>query len=65
MKYKLKPKSENFDVVDGSHAGKQYRHGKVYSKEDIPKNELHRFEAIGKSSAKLIKKMAEKGKEES
>ena len=46
MKYRLKANVENFDVVDGSHAGKKFRRGKSYSKEDIPENEMHRFEMV-------------------
>lgn len=46
MKYKLKANVENFDVVDGPFTGKKFRRGKVYRKEDIPENEMHRFEMV-------------------
>ena len=62
MKYKLKRNFENFDVVDGPFAGKKFRRGKVYRKEDIPENEIKKFEPLGESSARLIKKMGEKSK---
>ena len=52
MKYRLKPGKENFDMVDGPFAGKRYRQGKIYQKEDIPETEMHKFEEAQSSKLK-------------
>lgn len=62
--YRLKNGQENFDVVDGPHAGKKYEKGKVYT--DIPENERRRFAEIKPVPAKAAAPNpgAETGKKE-
>jgi hypothetical protein len=44
--HRLKSNEENFQVVDGPFAGRQYQRGMTYQFEDIPPNEMRRFEKI-------------------
>lgn len=46
MNYRVKANVENFVVVDGPFTGKKFQRGKRYRKEEIPENEMHRFEAV-------------------
>uniref|UniRef100_A0A6M3J6U8 Uncharacterized protein n=1 Tax=viral metagenome TaxID=1070528 RepID=A0A6M3J6U8_9ZZZZ len=60
MKYKLKRGCPPFEVVDGPMAGRKYARGAVYEEKEIPPQYRGRFEEIGASSARIIKKPAAK-----
>lgn len=64
MPYKLKANVENFEVVDGPFAGRNFVGGQIY--EEIPPGEERRFEPAtpGNSQAKAAKKSSENTKPE-
>jgi len=65
MKYKLKKNVENFDVVDGPFAGREYRRGKVYDEKDIPPGEKRKFEPVPEPKADLPARSAQAGSSKS
>lgn len=44
QKYRLKPRQESFEVVDGPFEGRKFEKDKVYT--EIPPQEKHRFERV-------------------
>jgi hypothetical protein len=48
-RYKLKAGSENFQIVDGPDAGKEFRQGKIY--ETVPPEYADKFELIPEETA--------------
>ena len=53
---KLKSNQPAFQVVVGPFAGRAYKHGTDYRKEDIPPNEQSRFTAVKKAVKPPLKK---------
>lgn len=60
MPYKLKANCENFTVMDGSFAGRQFKRGEVYG--EIPPEETAKFDEIQDEMEKRGKGEAEKRK---
>ena len=48
-RYKLKAGSENFQIVDGPDAGKEFMQGKIY--ETVPSEYADRFVAVAEETA--------------
>jgi len=59
--YQLKPGQENFSVIDGEYAGKNYQRGEKYDL--VPPNEIHRFEEITEITQEIPRKYSKKEKE--
>ena len=51
--YKLKPRYEAFQVVDGPFAGHTYRPGEVY--ETVPPREKQKFDVVKSENRKIEK----------
>jgi hypothetical protein len=44
--YRLRPDAEAFEMVDGSHTGRRYEHGRYYAAEEIPTEHKGLFEPL-------------------